>query len=116
VGWIQTLNTYRNYERKRLKKGEVMAKQLKPLRLPKRKVVTIQDILVSGDIEKLVSDLNKQKASFERVLLIAMTPDGQVGYRSANVNAIQAVYLLENAKAQILDQDIWGCEEETDGH
>ena len=23
MGWIQTLNTYRNYERKRLKKGEV---------------------------------------------------------------------------------------------
>ncbi len=70
-------------------------------KLPKRKV-TVDELLDLDDLNQLVSRLIEMKTELLNVIVCYEKTDGSVGYLSSRVNKGTAIYILEQAKLDIM--------------
>lgn len=73
-------------------------------RMPKRKV-TVDDLLVSSDINDLITTLKNEAHELDGLLAIRVKTDGEPALYVAALTVEQQIYLLERAKKFLLDAE-----------
>jgi hypothetical protein len=78
-------------------------------KLPKKKKVTVNDLLATDSVNELLESITKQKNSFDDVVVIAVKKnDKSIIWDMTEMDLSKLIYLLETVKVAMLTEG--GCE------
>jgi len=82
-------------------------------RLPKNRKVTVADLLGQNEINDTINGIIEKKADIKAILVITVTKNDMIHWRSNNMSSIEVIGMLEQVKKWELD-DVGGIGDEDD--
>jgi hypothetical protein len=82
-------------------------------KLPKNKKVTVADLLGQNEINSTINGLIEKKADIKSILVITVSKDDMIDWRSNNLSDIEVIGLLAQVKKWELD-DVGNIGDEED--
>ena len=78
-------------------------------RLPKSKKITVSDLLGQNEINGVINDVIKEKATVQGILVITQDHDGRIAWKVAGFTGLEVVGILEQVKAWECEDDEYDC-------